>query len=75
MNQLNWGQWLQGLVSSVASAAVTVITALIVLPACPAGWELFVIGVGPFLINFFSFIKQSPPPIGTKNVLKTSGDV
>lgn len=61
---MNWGLWLQGLISSFASAAITVLTALVVLPQCPAGWQLFIIAVGPFLINFFSYIKQTPPPIG-----------
>lgn len=63
--KMNWGAWLQGLISSAASAAVTVITALIILPQCPAGWQFFVIAVGPFLINFLSYIKQTPPPIKT----------
>jgi hypothetical protein len=60
---MNWKLWLQGLASSLASAAITVLTALIVLPQCPAGWQLFIIAVGPFLINFFSYIKQTPIPI------------
>ena len=74
---MDWGQWIQGLISSAASAIVVVITALIVLPSCPAGWQLFVIAVGPFLINFFSYIKQTPPPIGQKKVFvdKTPQDL
>ncbi len=63
MNQMNWGAWIQGVISSICGAAVIVITALLVLSTPPKGWQLFVIAIGPFAINFFSFIKQNPPPI------------
>lgn len=63
MNKLAWGKWLQGLISSVASAVVTVLTALLVLKEPPQDWQLFVIATGPFLINFFSYLKQCPPPL------------
>jgi hypothetical protein len=63
---LNWGEWLKGLASACASAIVTILLVLIALPTPPHGWQLFVIAIGPFAVNFFSYIKQSPPPIGTK---------
>lgn len=61
---LNWGAWIQGLIASLASAAAAVIGVLMGLSTCPTGWELAKIAILPAALGFFSFIKQSPPPIG-----------
>jgi hypothetical protein len=68
MDNLNWGTWLRGLISSVSNGAITVLAAIAVLQEWPATWKLFVIGGVPLLFNFFSYIKQSPPPFGYKVV-------
>jgi len=63
---MNWGSWLQGLISALASGLITALTAIVVLKLPPTTWELIVIAVIPALLNFLSFIKQTPPPIGVK---------
>jgi hypothetical protein len=63
---LNWGAWLQGLISAFASGGVTAIAALAVLKTRPDTWTLFVIAGIPAALNFFSYIKDCPPPIGGK---------
>ena len=68
MENMNWGTWLRGLISSVSNGAITVLAAVAVLNEVPAAWKLFVIGGIPLLFNFFSYIKQSPPPFGYKLV-------
>lgn len=68
MDSMNWGAWLRGLISSISNGAITVLAAVAVLNETPAPWKLFVIGGIPLLFNFFSYIKQSPPPFGYKLV-------
>ena len=68
MDNMNWGTWIRGLISSVSNGAITVLAAIALLDQMPEAWKLFVIGGIPLLFNFFSYIKQSPPPIGYKLV-------
>ncbi len=68
MDNMNWGIWLRGVISSLSSGVITALAAMAVLKGMPTAWELFVIGGIPTLLNFFSYIKQSPPPIGYKLV-------
>jgi hypothetical protein len=68
---MNWGTWVQGMVVALVSGALTVLTAIAVLPACPTGWQLFLIAGVPFLTTILSYVKQTPPPIGVK---KKGGD-
>ncbi len=68
VDNMNWGTWIRGLISSISNGAITVLAAVAVLTEMPATWKLFVIGGVPLLFNFFSYIKQSPPPFGYKLV-------
>jgi hypothetical protein len=68
MNNMNWGVWLRGVISSFSSGVITALAAIAVLKTPPDTWTLFVIGGIPTLLNFFSYIKQSPPPFGYKLV-------
>ncbi len=68
MENMNWGVWLRGVISSLSSGIITALAAMAVLKQMPTTWELFVIGGIPTLMGFFSYIKQSPPPIGYKLV-------
>ena len=68
MENMNWGVWLRGVIQSLCSGAITALAALAILTEMPPAWKLFVIAGIPTLINFFSYIKQSPPPIGYKLV-------
>ncbi len=71
MDNMNWGVWLRGVISSVSAGIITALAAVATLNEMPSTWKLFVIGGIPTLLNFFSYIKQSPPPIGYKLVKDT----
>jgi hypothetical protein len=60
---MNWGAWLQGLISALATAGLTILATMAALEKPPTGWQLFIIAGIPALVNFFAYIKQSPPPI------------
>jgi hypothetical protein len=64
MDNMNWGIWLRGVISALSSGVITALTAIVVLKSPPDTWTLFVIGGVPTLLNFFAYIKQSPPPFG-----------
>jgi hypothetical protein len=68
MDNMNWGTWLRGVISSLSAGIITALAAVAVLKEMPSAWNLFVIGGIPTLLNFFSYIKQSPPPFGYKLV-------
>lgn len=68
MKNLAWGLWLQGLISAIANGLIIALVALIVLKQPPSNWELLVIAIFPAAVTFLSFIKQTPPPIGEKEV-------
>ena len=68
MDNLNWGVWFRGLIQSISSGVITVLAAMATLKQMPEGWQLFIIGGIPTLLNFFAYIKQSPPPFGYKIV-------
>ncbi len=63
---MNWGEWGKGAISALANGLITAIMALVVLKQPPSTWELLCISVAPCLITFLGYLKQSPPPIGTK---------
>jgi hypothetical protein len=68
MENMNWGTWLRGVISSLASGLITALGAIVVLKVPPDAWTFFIIGGIPVFFNFFSYIKQSPPPFGYKMV-------
>ncbi len=68
MDNMNWGVWFRGVVQSLSAGVITALVAVAVLKQMPSTWELFLIAGVPVLLNFFSYIKQSPPPFGYKLV-------
>jgi hypothetical protein len=68
MENMNWGVWIRGVISALSAGAITALAALATMNEWPPMWKLFVIGGIPTLLNFFSYIKQSPPPFGYKVV-------
>lgn len=67
---MNWGSWISGAIVAIVTGLITVLGVLATLESCPTGWKLFVIGGIPTLISFFAYIKQTPPPIGSKPEVK-----
>jgi peptidoglycan/LPS O-acetylase OafA/YrhL len=68
MDNMNWGTWFRGAISALSSGIIIALTAIVVLKQPPTLWELFIIAIIPAALNFFSYIKQSPPPFGYKLV-------
>ena len=68
MDTMNWGVWFRGLISSISLGCLTALGVVAVLSEPPALWKLFTIAGIPVLFNFFSYLKQSPPPFGYKLV-------
>lgn len=64
---LNWGAWLQGLIVALGTAAATVVGVLMGLDTCPTGWQMVKIVILPTALGFFSYLKQTPPPIAKKD--------
>jgi hypothetical protein len=64
MDNINWGVWLRGLISAFANGATIAVGALMLLPEPPKPWRLLLIAVFPMALQFFSYLKQTPPPIG-----------
>lgn len=64
MEDINWGLWCRGLISAFGNGAMVAVSALMVLKEPPSYWQLMLMAIFPMALQFFSYLKQTPPPIG-----------
>jgi hypothetical protein len=65
--KMNWGAWFSGLIAALATGILTALVAIAVLPALPTGWQLFLVAGVPTALQFFGYLKQTPPPFGKED--------
>jgi len=67
---MNWRAWLQGLISAISTGILTGFGTTAIIPGKTTIKELGMICLIPTIINFFMYLKQTPPPIGAKGEMK-----
>ncbi len=62
---LNWGVWLQGAISAISDGVLIGLGVMVFVPGQTTVKQIALICAIPVVKGFFTYIKQSPPPIGT----------